>query len=49
MNKVKNMWYDEGRRLLADGYHVSINGKTCKTEIFESTFLLCCGSFIFQI
>ena len=36
MNKVKNMWYDEERRLLADGYHVSINGKTCKTEIFES-------------
>ena len=36
MNKVKNMWYDEERRLLADGYHVSINGKTCKTEVFES-------------
>ena len=36
MNKAKNVWFDEDRRLLADGYHVSINGKPCKTEIFES-------------
>ena len=36
MNRAKNLWYDEERRLLADGYHVSINRKTCKTEIFES-------------
>lgn len=35
-NKVKNMWFDQERRLLPDGYHVPIAGKNVKTEIYES-------------
>ena len=36
MNKAKNLWYDDERRLLSDGYYISILGKPCKTEIYES-------------
>jgi DNA polymerase elongation subunit (family B) len=36
MNKAKNIWYDDERRLLADGYYISILGTPCKTEIYES-------------
>ena len=31
MNKAKNLWYDDERRLLSDGYYISILGKPCKT------------------
>uniref|UniRef100_A0A6C0FFL7 DNA-directed DNA polymerase n=1 Tax=viral metagenome TaxID=1070528 RepID=A0A6C0FFL7_9ZZZZ len=36
LNKAKNIWYDESRKLLVNGYHVRISGKVVKTEIYES-------------
>jgi DNA polymerase elongation subunit (family B) len=36
LNKTKNIWYDDERKLLIDGYYARINGKMVKTEIYES-------------
>jgi DNA polymerase elongation subunit (family B) len=36
LNKMKNFWYDSERRLLVDGFYVSVGGKPVKTEIYES-------------
>ena len=36
LNKMKNLWYDSDRRLLVNGFYISIRGRPAKTEIYES-------------
>ena len=36
LNKMKNLWYDSDRRLLVNGFYISIRGRPTKTEIYES-------------